>query len=318
MLFVAAIISVGCSDDDASSGGSAINANGSGGGGLLDGCRIFPGDNPWNQDISKLDVHPDSDTFIDSIGRDIDLHPDFGTELDGAPRGIPYVVVGAGEEKVPIEFTLYGDQSDPGPYPIPRDAPIEGGPDSDGDRHVLVVDTSECKLYELYRAFPKGNGSSWEAESGAVFDLTKNDDHPERWTSADAAGLPVLPGLARYDEVVTKGAISHALRFTVSNTQTGYIYPARHYAGSSDDPSLPPMGLRVRMKALYDCSLLTEEVQVLCTALKKYGMILADNGSDWFISGAPDDRWDDDALFDLKSITGDAFEAVYTGEIKSY
>lgn len=281
------------------------------------GCPVFPVDNPWNQDIASLPVRSDSDSLIDSIGRDKRLHPDFGTEWQGAPIGIPFITVGGEQPAVSILFTAYGDESDPGPYPIPVTAPIEGGPTSDGDRHVLAIDTETCTLYELYRAFPQQDGS-WEADSGAVFDLRENDQHPFTWTSADAAGLPIFPGLARHDEVVVQGELKHALRMTVSRSRRAVIAPARHYASNSDDPSLPPMGLRLRMKADFDCSGLSTEAQVICTGLKRYGLIVADNGSDWYISGAPSPRWDDDALGDLKTIPGDAFEAVDTGPVATY
>jgi hypothetical protein len=300
--------------------GGVGGASGGTGGGTppsLDGCTVFPADNPWNTDVSDLPVHPDSDTFIDSIGRNSNVHPDFGTEWDGAPIGIPYVVVDSSQDDVAIIYTAYGDESDPGPFPVPADAPVEGGPNADGDRHVLVVDADTCTLYELYRAFPQSDGS-WEADSGAVFDLSINDEHPFTWTSADAAGLPIFPGLARYDEIVEQGELRHALRFTVSSSRRAIIAPARHYASSNDDASLPPMGLRVRMKADYDCSGYSAEAQVVCDGLKRYGMIVADNGSDWYISGAPDPRWDDDALGDLKDIPGDAFEVVDTGPIETY
>jgi hypothetical protein len=294
----------------ASSGGG-----GTGAGSMLGDCRIFPPDNPWNQDVSQLELHPDSDAFIDSIGRNQALHPDFGTEWEGAPIGIPYVTVDSSHPMVPVEYTAYGNESDPGPFPVPADAPVEGGPSSDGDRHVIVIDTDTCQLYELYRAFPADGGSRWLADSGAAFDLSINDHHPDGWTSADAAGLPIFPGLARYDEIVEKGELTHALRFTVERSQRGYIFPARHFASTITDPTVPPMGLRLRMKASYDCSAYSQEVQVICAGLKKYGMIVADNGSDWFISGAPDSRWSDANLRDLKSVTGDAFEVVYTGEV---
>jgi hypothetical protein len=267
--------------------------------------------------VSASELHPSSDAFIDSIGRDTTMHPDFGTEWEGAPIGIPYVVV-AGQAMVPIDFVAYGDESDPGPYPIPPNAPVEGGDASDGDRHVLVVDGEACLLYELYRAFPVNGGERWEAESGAIWNLNMNDTHPFGWTSADAAGLPILPGLVRYDEVMEKGEVNHAVRFTVSQSQAGFIAPAVHYASNDTSASLPPMGLRVRMKASYDCSAFTSEVQILCTAFKKYGLIVADNGSDWYVSGAPDPRWNDDALRDLGQIPGDAFEVVYTGDVQTY
>lgn len=283
-------------------------------GGELAGCRVFPSDNAWNLDVSGHPIHPRSDLFVDSIGRGRNLHPDFGTVWRGMPMGIPFMTVKGDTVKVPIYFTDYPEESDPGPYPIPTNAPVEGGPDADGDRHVIVLDTDNCMLYEMFYAWPKNDGS-WKASSGAVWNLNTNESHPEGWTSADAAGLPILPGLVRYDEVVEKGEIRHALRFTVERTQRGYIAPATHFASRSHDPRLPPMGLRLRMKADYDCSGLSKEAQVVCTALKKYGMIVADNGGNWFISGTPDERWDDDAVRDLKQITGDAFEAVDTGPI---
>jgi hypothetical protein len=322
----------GDSSGGAASGGSHTTTGGQGSGGRASGgapsglgggdpnqpppvagdCSVFPADNPWNQDVSALPVHPLSDTYVDSIGRTDRVHPDFGTEWEGAPIGIPYVVVGADEELVDVIYEAYGDESDPGPYPIPLDAPIEGGPESDGDRHVIAVDTDACRLYELYHAFPESDG--WHANSGTSWDLRQNEHHPEGCTSADAAGLPVFPGLVRYDEVVEAGEILHALRFTVSATQRAYVFPARHYASSDSSESLPPMGLRLRMKASYDCSEMSSEAQVVCTAMKRFGMLLADNGSNWYVSGAPDPRWDDDALGDLKTIAGDAFEVVDTGD----
>jgi hypothetical protein len=264
-------------------------------------------------DVSDFPVHPRSDEFIDAIGREDTVHPDFGTVWEDAPNGIPYVIVSGDQVRVPVTFE-YGDESDPGPYPIPPDAPIEGGAASDGDRHVIAIDDDRCVLYELFDAHPLDGGVEWRAGSGAVFDLSSNRLRPDYWTSADAAGLPIFAGLVRYDQVVTEGMIDHALRFTAEPTQRAFIHPATHYASNVDDPSLPPMGLRLRMKWMYECSLLSSEVQVICDALKKYGMFLADNGSDWFISGAPDDRWVDDHLADLSQITGDAFEVVDTGE----
>jgi hypothetical protein len=278
---------------------------------------VFPADSPWNTDISTLPVHERSADYLASIGGG-NLHADFGAFLvEGAPAGIPYVYVEADQTRVPVSF-LYDDESDPGPYPIPRDAPIEGGAAGDGDRHVLALDVDACVLYELFRAFPQDGGARWDADSGAIFDLSSNTLRPDRWTSADAAGLPIFPGLVRYDEVVERGEVAHALRFTVPRSQRGYITPATHAASSSTDPTLPPMGLRVRMQASYDCSGFSHEVQVLCAALKTYGMFVADNGSRWYVSGAPDSRWNDDALDDLKRIPGDAFEAVDTGPIITY
>ena len=277
-----------------------------------EGCPVFPADNPWNTDVSGYSVHADSDTWIDSIGRSGSLTPRFGTVREGDPFGIPYVEVLASQPRVPVSFT-WDDASDPGPYPIPPDAPIEGGLGS--DRRVIVVDVDACTLYEMIEASPVGGGTSWQADAGAVFDLTSNALRPQGWTSADSAGLPVFPGLVRYDEVVERGVIDHALRFQAPEMQAGYIEPARHTPGTIDDPTLPPAGARLRLKASYDCSSLSAEVQVICTALKTYGMLLASHGSAWFVSGAPDARWDDDALDDLTSIPGDAFEVVDTGDI---
>jgi len=277
------------------------------------GCPLFPADNPWNTRVDTLPLNPRSADWVANIGATGRVHPDFGTFWQGAPIGIPFTTVGAGQLKVPVTFD-YADESDPGPYPIPANAPIEGGAASSGDRHVIVVDTSDCKLYEMWSSYPVGGGTSWTAGSGAVFDLTSNALRPAGWTSADAAGLPVLPGLVRYDEVQA-GAINHALRFTVQRSQRGYIAPATHFASSSPDPTRPPMGARFRLKSSYDCSAMSSEAKVVCTALKRYGMIVADNGSNWYISGEHDPRWNDDALSDLGAIPGSAFEAVQTGAI---
>jgi hypothetical protein len=275
------------------------------------GLQVFPPDNPWNQDISQAPVHPNSANYLASIGLERGLHPDFGTVWQGAPIGIPYVLVRGEQPKVPVSF-YYDDESDPGPYPIPPDAPIEGGPDSAGDRHIIVVDVDNRLLYELFDAHPFGAG--WTAGSGAIFDLTSNALRPAGWTSADAAGLPIFPGLARYDEIVEQGELRHALRFTVSQTQRAYISPARHFASSSTDPNRPPMGLRVRLKADYDVSPFPPVVQVILRGLKKFGMIVADNGSNWYISGAPDPRWNDDDLGTIRAVRGRDFEVVYTGD----
>jgi hypothetical protein len=282
-------------------------------------CTIFPADNSWNADISGYPLHPNSAAYVNFIGAAKFLHPDFGTFWNGEPIGIPYVVVPGNQPRVAVAFQ-YADESDPGPYPIPPNPPIEGGPNSTGDRHILMLGLDRCELHELFYAWPPGSAQNpytdrWWAGSGAYFDLRSNSLRPDGWTSADAAGLPILPGLVRYDEVVQGGAINHALRFTVRQTQRGYIHPATHFASSSTDPTLPPMGLRMRMKASYSCAAYTSEVQVICTALKKYGMYVADNGSDWFVSGAHDPRWDDSRLGDLKRIPGSAFEAVDTGPI---
>jgi hypothetical protein len=277
----------------------------------LHDLRVFPPDNPWNQDISGFPVHPNSRNYLTSIGIDVGLHPDFGTAWQGAPIGIPYVIVGGDQPKVPVTFYC-ADESDHGPYPIPSDAPIEGGTASDGDRHVIVVDVTNRTLYELYDAHRSGAG--WSAGSGAIFDLTSNAPRPAGWTSADAAGLPIFPGLVRYDEAVERGEITHALRFTVARTQRAYISPATHFASESTDANLPPMGLRVRLRADFDVSPFPAEVQAILRVLKKYGMFVADNGADWYISGAPDARWNDEALHSLQQVKGRDFEVVYTGE----
>jgi hypothetical protein len=286
-----------------------------GSGASLHGKRLFPADNPWNQDISNSPVDPNSANLIASIGLNTGLHPDFGTVYDGAPNGIPFIVVSGSQLRVPINFTAYGNQSDPGPYPVPANAPIEGGPNSQGDRHVLVIDRDNWKLYELYRAFPINGGASWNADSAALFDLNSNAVRPAGWTSADAAGLPIFPGLVRYDEVFEQGLIAHALRFTVQNSRRGYVYPARHFASSNTSVNLPPMGMRVRLKASFDISGFSPAMQVILRAMKKYGMIVADNGSNWYFSGAPDARWNDDELSTLKTIKGSNFEVVQMGTV---
>lgn len=275
------------------------------------GCELFRSDNAWNRDISADPVDPRSEAYIAAIsasGR-TRLHPDFGSNPE---YGIPYVVVPASQPELPIAYVEYPEESDPGPFPIPADAPVEGGPASDGDRHVLVVRQGECKLYELYHARYVGPG--WQAGSGAVWDLRVNATRPAGWTSADAAGLPILPGLARYDEVLA-GEINHALRFTVWRSQRGYVAPASHAAGATDDPNYPPMGLRLRLKADYDLSGVTGQSRVILEALKRYGMIVADNGSSWFISGASDPRWDDEDLNQIKRVPASAFEVVQSGPV---
>lgn len=284
-------------------------------GASLHGRLPFPADNPWNQDISTMPVDPNSANLIDSIGLNTGLHPDFGTVYNGTPNGIPYVVVSGTQSLVPINFTIYGNESDPGPYPVPPNAHIEGGPNSTGDRHVLVIDRDNWKLYELYRSFPLNGGVTWNAESGAVFDLNSNALRPAGWTSADAAGLPVFPGLVRYDEVFEQGQIAHALRFTVRFTRRAYVHPARHFASTNTNPNLPPMGMRVRLKTSFDISGYSPRMQVILRALKKYGMIIADNGSNWYISGAPDPRWDDDELATLSNVKGSNFEVVQMGTV---
>jgi hypothetical protein len=266
--------------------------------------------------VDDLPVDPLSDVIVDSIGRGEPLHPDFGADWDGGPFGIPYVVVEGTQARVPVEFE-YEDESDPGPYPIPPDAPIEGGEDSDGDRHVLVVDRDAWRLYETFYSFPLDGGASWTAGSGAVFDLSSNALRPDTWTSADAAGLPIFPGLVRYDEVVGAGEIRHALRFTVRRSRRAYVHPATHWASSDRSVNLPPMGARFRLKASFPIDGFPPQARVVLTALRRYGMFVADNGSDWFLSGAPDARWDDDDLNSLKTVTGDAFELVQMGPIHS-
>jgi hypothetical protein len=278
----------------------------------IEGVPIFPKDNPWNTDISGLPVHANSAAYIASIGAGGHLHPDFGTFWDGHPSGIPFVVVGGDQAKVPVTFQ-YPDESDPGPYPIPPTAPIEGGRDAEGDRHVLVLDRDHKKLYETWDSHPQPDGS-WKVGSGAIFDLTTNALRPEGWTSADAAGLPILPGLVRYDEVAA-GEVCHAIRFTCQVTQRAYIHPATHWASRRTEANLPPMGLRLRLKADYDISSFPKSAQVILTALKQYGLILADNGSNWFMTGAHDPRWNDDELNTLKRVPGSAFEAVDTGPL---
>lgn len=274
----------------------------------LAGCSVFPADNVWNVSVDELPVDPNSATYIATIGADRSVHPDFGSGTwEGEPIGIPYITVPGTQPRVAVAFD-YDDESDPGPYPIPTDAPIEGGPNSDGDRHVLALDGDNCVLYELYYAWPQVDGS-WHAGSGAIFDLNSNALRPAGWTSADAAGLPILPGLVRYDEL-SSGEICHALRFTAPQTRRDYIWPARHFASSLTDVHYPPMGQRFRLRADFDISSFSPEVQVILHALKKYGMILADNGAAWFVSGVPDERWDNDRLRELRQVHGSDFEAV--------
>jgi hypothetical protein len=274
---------------------------------MLAGCPVLPADNIWNARVDTLPVAANSSTLVGSIGASRTVHADFGSGLyEGGPIGIPYVTVGAGRPGVAVSFD-YDDESDHGRYPIPANPPIEGGPDSDGDRHILIVDTSTCKLYELFYAFPETDGT-WSAGSGAIFDLRSNALRPDSWTSADAAGLPILPGLARADEVEA-GAIKHALRFTAPSTRNRHLWPARHHAGSNN-AALPEMGQRFRLRASFDITPYPADVRVILTALKTYGMILADNGSAWYISGAPDERWDNDNLHRLGQIRGSDFEAV--------
>jgi len=275
-------------------------------------CNILPPDNIWNTRIDGLPVDAHSAEYIATIGAGATLHADFGSGVwppgSNSPIGIPFVTVPPDQPEVTITYTAYGPESDPGPFPVPATAPIEGGPDSSGDRHVVVLDRDACMLYELYAAYPQADGS-WEARSGASYDLTSNALRPDGWTSADAAGLPILPGLVTYDEVAT-GEITHAIRFTASETRADHVWPARHDASADTGAAYPPMGQRFRLRADFDVSAYPPQIQVILTAMKEYGLILADNGSPWFISGAPDARWDNDMLHEWDDIPGSAFEAV--------
>jgi hypothetical protein len=283
----------------------------------LAGCPLLPSDNVWNVPVDGLPVHPRSDDWVATIGAEEHVHADFGSGEwppgSGSPIGMPYVVVPGTQPAVEVQFD-YDGESDPGPYPIPPDAPIEGGPDGTGDRHVLLLEQDTCTLYELFYAWPQPDGS-WLAGAGAIYNLRSHALRPDGWTSADAAGLPILPGLVRADEVVIddRGVgveIRHALRFTAPRTQRAYVWPARHYASTYTDPAYPPMGARFRLKAGFDLSGFSPEVVVLLRALQTYGMILADNGSAWYLSGVPDERWDNDVLHELHRVHGSDFEAV--------
>jgi len=277
-------------------------------------CSVFPANNPWNQRVDRLPIAKNSAAIIASIGLNDPVHPDFGSGLyDGEPIGIPFAVVGSSTRKVPVTFQ-YASESDKGPYPLPRGVPIEGGYGSTGDRHVIVVDRDTCTDYELFAAYPRDGGRRWTAGSGAIFNLRSNHLRPAGWTSADAAGLPILPGLARYDEVAG-GSIDHALRFTAPCTAARYVYPARHEASTCHGANLPPMGLRVRLKASVNISGLPYQARVVAEALKRYGMILADNGSPWYISGAPNKGWNNDALHLLDRLTGKDFQVVDTSSL---
>lgn len=283
---------------------SAISTVPAGAAPVIDGVPIFPDDHIWNTRIDSLPVEPNSALYVSTIGADRTLHPDFGSGLwDGTPIGIPFVTVPGSQPKVAITFE-YGDESDPGPYPIPADAPIEGG----SDHHVLVLDRDDRLLYEVYAAEKQPDGS-WLAGSGAVFDLDSYALRPAGYTSADAAGLAILPGLVRYDECAA-GAITHAIRFTAPQTRRAWVWPARHFASSLTDARYPPMGQRFRLRADFDIAGFSPEVRVILTALREYGMILADNGSPWFLTGVPDPRWNNDHLAELGRVPGSAFEAV--------
>ena len=287
-------------------GGGDGGAGVPGGGGSIGNCTVFPADNPWNLDVSGAAVDPNSDAYLAHMNAGAKkLHPDFGSDPS---YGIPYVVVPGSQPKVPMKFD-YAPESDPGPYPIPPNPPIEQG----SDAHVLVVDKDNCLLYETFDTKPDGAGG-FAAGSGALFDLKSNKLRPDGWTSADAAGLPIFPGLARLEEIAT-GEIKHALRFTAAKTQNSFVHPATHGASSDTSADAPPMGLRVRLKASYDLSAVTGQSKVILTALKKYGMFLADNGSDWYISGTTDPKWNDDDLNQVKAVPASAFEVVQVGTI---
>ncbi len=269
----------------------------------------LPTEAAWNQNISKAPRDPRSDAYIayiSSQGGD-NLHPDFGSPRE---YGFPYSVVGAGQRLLPVHYTAYGDESDPGPFPVPAGAPVEGGNRSDGDRHVLVVDRTGCKLYELYRAFYVAKPQPhWNADSGTAWDLRSAVRRPDGWTSADAAGLPIFPGLVRYDEAAS-GHLDHAIRVTFESTRNAWVHPASHCAGDTSDPSAPPMGLRLRLKAGYGLGRFSGPAKTIALAMKSYGLIVADNGSNWYFSGSSDRRWDDENLNQLKGIPGSAFEVV--------
>jgi len=272
-------------------------------------CLVFPASNVWNRRVDRLPVRADSARLIRSIGLGEPLHPDFSEIRNGA-YGIPWQLVDAGTPRHDVDFVEYGDESDPGPYPIPADPLVEGG----NDRHLITIDRDTCRLYELYHAEAVAGG--WEAGSGATWDLGSNVLRPRGWTSADAAGLPIFPGLVRYEEVAA-GEIRHALRFTAPETRRAFIYPARHFASASADRALPPMGLRVRLKRSVDISGYPPQARIVLRALKRYGMILADNGSPWYVTGAPHGGWDDDDLHQLHGITGADFEAVDTSGLRN-
>ena len=273
------------------------------------GCALFPASNAWNQRVDRLPAAKGSAQIVAAIGADTGLHADFGSGLwEGRPIGIPITTVPGRQPKVRVTFD-YADESDRGPYPIPADVRIEGG----SDRHAVIVDRERCRLYELYAL--ERRGDKWHAGSGAIWDLRSNRLRPRGWTSADAAGLPILPGLARYDEVA-RGSIDHALRFTAERTRRAYVYPARHFASDETDPSLPPMGLRVRLRASYPIAGFPRQARTVLVALKRYGMIVADNGSSWYVTGAPDPRWSNDQLHTLGRVPGSAFEVVDTSSLK--
>ena len=277
-------------------------------------CPVFPRSSHWNQRVDRLPVHPRSREIVDSMGRSRNLHPDFGAGLyEGGPIGIPYTTVSRRQPRVPVSFD-YADESDRGPYPLPPNAPIEGGRGSDGDRHVIVVDRSRCRLYELFDAHPLDGGRRWRAGSGAIWNLRSNRLRPRGWTSADAAGLAILPGLARPDEL--RRGIDHAIRVTAPRTRRAYIYPARHFASNDTAPTLPAMGQRLRLKRGFDVSGFPRQARTVLRALKRYGMIVADNGSPFYVTGVPSSRWRNDDLHTLHRVKGGDFEVVDTRALR--
>jgi hypothetical protein len=278
-------------------------------------CKIFPRSSQWNQRVDKLPLLSNSSAMVAAVGAPRSSHADFGSGInDGGPIGIPYTTVSKRQKRIRVNFTDYGDESNKGPYPIPARAPVEGGRGSDGDRHVIVVDRSRCRLYELSSAYPTAGGG-WKAGSGAIWNLRSNRLRHAGWTSADAAGLPILPGLARYDEV-RRGMIDHALRITVPRTRNAYIYPARHVASSDSDPNLPAMGQRARLKRSVNVESFPRQTRVVLRALQRYGALVADNGAAWYVSGAPDRRWNNDDLHSFGRLNGSDFEFVDTSRLK--
>jgi hypothetical protein len=338
MVLTLAMLACGGSSSSSNTGATGVNGGGSGGNGgsgagsggtngttscsqialgqgaSLNGFLPFTSNNLWNQEIAAAAVDPNSTAIINNIGPSSPLHADFGAGLyNGSIIGIPYVVVGVGQPPVSINFTAYGNESDPGPMPVPANAPIEGDPNPSGDQHVLVIDQNQCWIYELYLASP-ANGGGWNAGSAAVWDMLSDEQRPYTWTSADAAGLPIFPGLLRYDEVAS-GAIRHAVRFTLQQTRAAFIPPASHWAASSTNPDAAPMGMRLRLKSSFDVSGFSQPNQVILQALKTYGMIVADNGSSMYLSGAPDDRWDNNDLHNLSTLTASDFEVIQMNPI---
>ena len=295
-------------------GNSSCSQIAVGQGASLNGFVPFDASSPWNQDISSAAVDPNSAALVNFIGTSTPVHPDFGAGLyNGSYMGIPYVVVDSTQAPITVNFTAYGDESDPGPMPIPANAPIEGYPNPSGDEHVLVLDNNQCWLYELYQGSPAGGGA-WNAGSAAVWDLLADEQRPYTWTSADAAGLPIFPGLLRYDEVAA-GSIQHAIRFTLQHSRAAFTPPASHWAANSSDPNAAPMGMRMRLKSSVDISGFSANNQVILTALKKYGVIMADNGSSMYLTGTPDDRWSNDDLHTLSTLAAADFEVVQMGTV---